>query len=148
MPLIIVQCSGAKIDGSQSAMTKYRSRFHNTVREFMLGGGYAAGWDWSILSAKHGLVHPTSSLDDYDALLASDAQVAVFVEVHSTQIRSEIESNEAADAILFVGSKRYFQALCAALPDRHIKHIGAGGRGCGDYFSALQAGFSLYDENA
>jgi len=153
MPLIIAQCATKKTPGTVAAFDKYVTRNHAAIRAFMMGtngndGAYMAGWDWSVLSAQKGLLHPTTAVEDYDAQLKNDADVAAFVETHGAQIRAEVESNDAAGKVLFVGSKLYLKALRAALPNRNIQHIGEGGRGCGDYFSALQSGFDLYSEDA
>ena len=152
MPLIIAQCSGSKAKGTSAAFSKYQTRNHAAIREFMLdNNAYQAGWDWSILSAEYGLVHPTASISDYDTVLMPYT-VDAFVAKHSKAIAAEVASNESADAILFIGSKLYFDALCRALPNRRIKHIGNDygrkARGCGDYFSALLEGFAMYDEAA
>lgn len=148
MPLVIAQCSGKKFEGERAAGIKYDTRVHRAILDFMLDGGYQAGWDWSILSAARGLVHPTSSVADYDAELRNEADVAEYVSRNADQIAGEVDGNDSADAILFIGSKLYLSALRAALPHRKIKHIGAGGKGCGDYFSALKAGFAMYSEAA
>lgn len=148
MPLVIAQCSGKKFEGERAAAVKYDTRVHRTILDFMMDGGYAAGWDWSILSAARGLVHPTTAVADYDAELRNGADVVEYVKRNAAQIAAEVDDNEAADAILFIGSKLYLAALRAALPHRKIKHIGAGGKGCGDYFSALKEGFAMYSEAA
>ena len=147
MPLVIAQCSGQKVAGDVAGFDKYVTRNHVAIRDFMMDGGYQAGWDWSILSAEHGLVHPTTSVADYDTVLTAKT-VDAYVAAHGAQIAGEVDGNDAADAILFVGSKLYLDALKRALPHRKVKHVGAGGRGCGDYFSALKEGFAMYGEDA
>lgn len=150
MPLVIAQCSANKRPNARAAMTKYITRVHKTISDFMWDGGYQAGWDWSILSAEFGLVHPTKSIPDYDTVLTRGT-VNAFVRKHAAAIAAEVDSNDSADAILFIGSKLYYEALKASLPHRKIKHIGNDGRkarGCGDYFSALKEGFALYAEDA
>jgi hypothetical protein len=107
----------------------------------MMDGGYAAGWDWAIMSAEHGIVAPTTSVEDYDAVIRNPGEWA-------SRFACQADEMTKGETILFAGSKMYCDALRSALPHRNVQHIGAGARGCGDYFSALKQGFEMYDEDA
>lgn len=152
--MIIAQCSASKAPGSQLGMDKYQNREHDLIRQFMHGkngndGGYMAGWDWGIMSAKHGIVSPVHRVDDYDEVLTSPRQIPPYLARHAKGIREAVLSNEAAhDGVKFLGGKLYLEALRAALPELDIEHIGEGGKGNGDYFSAAKHLAASHDEDA
>ncbi len=145
MAHLVIQCSASKVSGPVPAAMKYASRAHRTALAFMLEGGFDAGWHLSILSAEHGLVDGTRALDDYDTVLTRRAEIPALV-ARSAAAAAEIQAE--GEPVYFYGSKLYREALEAMLPGAEIEHIGEGARGCGDYFSALQALWASLDEDA
>lgn len=144
MTLIIAQCSKSKKAGDVIGMDKYNTRTHNLIREFMLDGGYQAGWDWMIMSAGRGLVAATETVSDYDAEIVSQSDATDWVARFAEVIEGKTDDH---DNVLFIGSNLYRYALELAL-GRKVQHIGKGGRGCGDYYSALKEGLAMYSEDA
>lgn len=144
MPHLVIQCSASKVTGPVAAAMKYDNRAHRAALDFMLDGGFQAGWDLTVLSAEHGLVPCTTALDDYDVALTHERQIPALV-AKSATAAAEIDAD---DDVFFYGSKLYLKALSAMLPGRDIEHVGAGARGCGDYFSALKGLVASYDADA
>ena len=138
MPIIILQCAAKKIPGEQSSLVKYDTRQHRKVLDFMINGGWQAGWQLYFLSAGYGLVSATETLPDYDEVLTHERQIPELVRKsakHAKEIRDEYVTNE--EDVFFYGSRAYYAAVRVVLQGLDIAHIGRGARGCGDYFSSL-----------
>lgn len=143
MAMLILQCSSGKAPGATPAAFKYLNRANRLAADFMVAGGWAAGWSHAILSAKLGLVDGVTGVEDYDELL-TQGKLARYVAAHGAATAALVGDQD----VVFYGSLLYLAALQAMLPGKTIQHIGAGGRGIGDYFSALKAELAEYDEAA
>jgi hypothetical protein len=72
--LILVSCCGQKLKGTHPAGHIYQSQLFNAAARY----AKAAGKQWAILSAKHGVVFPDQVISDYDltlSKLSADSQL-------------------------------------------------------------------------
>ena len=90
--VVVVQCAATKRNYRMRARDLYNSVLFQWSRVF--ADEFAC--DWRILSAKHGLVHPSDVLDPYDCALPDLTR----------EERREWRDNVAHDAEDWIGSRR------------------------------------------
>lgn len=66
-PVYLVSCVSLKADGRRPAAELYQSDWFRKARTYV----EATGCRWFILSAEHGLLHPSDRIDPYDTTLAA-----------------------------------------------------------------------------
>jgi hypothetical protein len=137
--LLVMACSGAKVDGERAAALKYDARQHDAAVEAFYGhGGLAqAGHGYAILSAEFGFVAPTQALPDYDRKM--DASRARQFEADAGQLAAFAALAEGHDEVAVYGGEQYRRVVrefAQALGLEVIEVVGLN-RGCGDHFSAL-----------
>jgi hypothetical protein len=71
-PLLLIACSGAKLEGRHKAIDLYKGVMFDVLRKWMPTEGVRP--DVWIISAEHGLVHGDTMLDSYERPMNKDRQ--------------------------------------------------------------------------
>jgi len=109
--MILIQCTDSKRDEPAKARDLYdESTLFRAMRDYAT----AKNDEWYILSAKHGLVHPDTELEPYDAFGLSETQ--------ATQI-AETLSELGVSTVEVVAGKKYIDPLVSALENHGIDVI-------------------------
>lgn len=77
----LIQCTDLKRSGTHEARDLYdKSRYFRKMRDW----AESRGDPWYILSAKHGLVHPSDQIEDYNELgISDDLAEQIAIDLHS-----------------------------------------------------------------
>jgi hypothetical protein len=104
----LIQCTDTKRDGTHKARDLYApSDYFDAMRSW----AEARGDPWFILSAKHGLTHPDSELEDYDEYGLSEEQ--------ARDIAAALNSR-GYDTVHITAGKKYTNDLIPELEKRGI----------------------------
>lgn len=140
---VIIACSATKNEGPRAAAQKYASRQHNEALTGMLAWGYAAGYEFSILSAKHGVVRALTMVGNYDVAMSARLRDQ-FIADPAAKAQAEAQVGDAEQIVVY-GGRLYRDVIKAWFPDREIIELVGEDRGCGDHFSALKSFFSTQE---
>lgn len=127
MRVTLIQCTNSKRDEKAKARDLYdESNLFRSMRDY----ANAKNNEWYILSAKHGLVHPTQELHPYDEFGLSEDQ--------ATQIAEKLSEIGVTTAEVVAG-KKYTNPLIPALEAEGIDVI--------DNFAGMKIGIRVQKLN-
>lgn len=114
--LCLVPCVKTKREVAAPARELYQSDYFRKMRDVV----ERTGWQWCILSAKHGLVEPDQVIAPYDKTLNKGMTVGERREwARSVMTALEPRLSDVRSVVVFTG-KRYQEFLTPALEERGI----------------------------
>lgn len=113
-PFVLVGCSAQKLDQAAPAQDLYRGDLFLKARAY----AEALGADWRILSALHGILHPTDLVEPYDVCLDKMRVAEVQEWGHSIGCRLHIMLRGSARPITVLAGQAYREPLFSSLQGR------------------------------
>jgi len=129
----LVSCGKTKLPYAAPARDLYTGQLFRAARAYV----EARGWQWWILSAKHGLLHPETIITPYDVTLTTmkHEQRRAWAERVLKQIAREVPPD--ARVVILAGI-RYHEFL-SPLRQSHIVEVPVIGLGLGRQIAWLKA---------
>ena len=132
--LCLVSCVSEKQDRRAPAKELYISGLFKKSRKLV----ELKGWNWFILSAEHGLVHPHEEIEPYDKTLNNMYKPERKAWANKTITQLEGHLDGVNSVVIFAGEK-YFEFISKELDRRGIAvHIPMIGKGIGERGSWLK----------
>jgi hypothetical protein len=135
MALLIVACSQTKACETKAALELYQARQFSLIMDEFAEWGWAAGHQMVILSAEHGLVPATTSIQYYDRKMSPARTREIGFDPRQKMTAADL-MEEFGDDVYVYGGRLYRET--AEMLFGHIEGIVGENRGNGDHFSALK----------
>jgi hypothetical protein len=105
---VVVSCGRSKRNHISPAATLYTGRYFTTARTWAL----SVGWPWLIVSARHGLIRPTSLVAPYDTKVGDAGSITPAA--IAAQLPNLTEYPLTTGPVVLVGGQQYARLLAAA----------------------------------
>jgi hypothetical protein len=106
--LVVIGCSKSKIGYDHTVKRQAREMYTGSLFKAAREYANAKGFDYGIISAKYGYLHPDTVIEGYDKFLRTRADI----ETIRPQVNEALKSiRNHYDRVLVVGGKNYRQVL-------------------------------------